>query len=333
MKSKQLLLILPFIAALTGCGQSGVTVTQSNDASVATSVTATPPQLIVYPNDRPSIPDGKPVFAQNCASCHTGASTDATATAGAGGKAGGGFSEEWARQTKPVDIYRIVAFGWAENHPKFNAEHKHEAFSGKLSVRELWDVVSYTKNLGEPALTDVQIAEVDPVFGSNCAVCHGTKGDGDGPLARNLDPMPANFQRFDRFYNRTDDVLFDHIANGIRWEGMPNFLGKQDKKKNVKFDEPYIRKLVAYVHKFHLSNEAVLTAHAAAPAPNPGGEAGAGPGAGTEVGTQADTAAPAPLGKPTGKPASSQKATDAKDNNAPAANDNNSTNKVAPGER
>jgi mono/diheme cytochrome c family protein len=257
MKPKYLLTILPLIAALTGCGQNEVKISGSEDAKLAgTQLTATPAQLVVYPNDRPSIPDGKPVFAQSCAQCH--------GSDGAGGTAGVKFDQTWARQVKPVDIYRLAAFGYVEGHPKFfDKDHAHPSFSGKLSTRELWDVVVYSRSLGQPALTDTEVAAVDPVFGSNCAVCHGTKGDGDGPLARGLDPMPANFQRFDRFYNRTDDVLFDHIANGIRWEGMPNFLGKQDRKKEVKFDEPYIRKLVQYVHKFHVNSAPVLTATSA----------------------------------------------------------------------
>ena len=150
----------------------------------------------------------------------------------------------------------------------------------------------YTRSLGQPALDDKTLSEVDPVFGSNCAVCHGTKGDGDGPLARNLEPMPANFQRFDRFFNRSDDVLFDHIANGIRWEGMPNFLGKKDGKKNVHFDEAYIRKLVQYVRKFQVNNAAVRTASALAP----GGAGSASPAPTASAAPAAGSSAPAPVG-------------------------------------
>ena len=67
--------------------------------------------------------------------------------------------------------------------------------------------------------------------------------------------MPANFQNFARFYDRSDFTLWDHIANGIKWEGMPNFLGKEDKAKNIKFDQAYIWKLVDYVRHFHETTE------------------------------------------------------------------------------
>jgi mono/diheme cytochrome c family protein len=268
MKPKHLLTILPIVALLTGCGQTEISLNPNAAGNLAApQLTATPAELVVWPNDRPSIPDGKVVFQQNCATCHS-----------AGGSAADvKFDATWAHQVKPLDIYRTIAFGGTDTDL---AKRRHPAFAQKLNVNDLWNAVVYTRSLGQPALDDKTLAEVDPVFGSNCAVCHGTKGDGDGPLARNLEPMPANFQRFDRFFNRSDDVLFDHIANGIRWEGMPNFLGKKDGKKNVHFDEAYIRKLVQYVHKFHVNNNPVLTANAAAPSAAPAAAAGTSPTAG-----------------------------------------------------
>jgi mono/diheme cytochrome c family protein len=288
MKPKHVLPLLPLISLLAGCGQTPIQLGENAANSLASpALTATPLELVVYPDDRPSIPDGAPTFQQNCASCHSGGGAGGAATSnnGAGSNttanangantnaananqpansananasaANVSFDANWAHSVKPIDIYRLIAFGGSETD---RTQRKHPAFSGKLSPRELWNCVVYVRSLGQPALTDKEISDIDPVFGSNCAVCHGTKGDGDGPLARNLDPMPANFQRFERFFNRSDDVLFDHIANGIRWEGMPNFLGKQDSAKKVHFDEAYIRKLVQYVHKFHVNNAPVLTA-------------------------------------------------------------------------
>ena len=299
MKSKHLLTILPIIAVLTGCGQTELKLNQNAATQLAgPTLTATPQQLIVYPDDRPSIPDGKQTYLANCASCHS--------DTGSGGSSKFNFDADWAHNVRPVDLYRFVSF----DNPK-----QHPTFANKLSPRELWNVVVYTRSLGQPALTDAQISAIDPVFGSNCAVCHGTKGDGEGPLARNLDPQPANFQRFDRFFNRTDNVLFDHIANGIRWEGMPNFLGKKDSKKNVKFDEAYIAQLVQYVHKFHVNNNPVLAiSHGGTPdtlsdprTPNPapadgsaGSKSGNAPSTGTAGASNAQGGQPAATGTSTG---------------------------------
>ena len=108
------------------------------------------------------------------------------------------------------------------------------------------------------------------VFGANCAVCHGSRGAGDGQLNKGLvlQPAPANFTQFDRFYDRTDEQIWDHIANGIKWEGMPNFLGKQDRGNKVKFDADYIWKLVQYVRNFHEDPAPVLEGPKKAKLPN-----------------------------------------------------------------
>jgi mono/diheme cytochrome c family protein len=242
MKDKKLLLLLPAILLLTACSEKPVT---TNLAEKQT--TAAPLSEIVYPDVAPSIPDGKLVYNQmNCAQCHS--------TAGVGtakyenGKIVDLTNPLWGASKKPIEIYEMLAKGDAN----------HKSLRSKISDNKIWDLVVYTRSFSAPALTDKEIEAIDPVFGSNCAVCHGTKGDGDGPLAHNLEPSPANFQRFNRFYDRTDAVLFDHIANGIAWEGMPNFLGKQDKTKNIKFDEAYIHKLVQYVRKFHISNASTI---------------------------------------------------------------------------
>lgn len=207
-------------------------------------------KLLIFPDDRPSLPNGKIVWERNnCAQCH-----------GADGKRPVDTNivlnnASYMRKQKPIDLYMFITYGKSGvNHP-----HMH----GVLTRRQIWDLVLYLRSLSSPPLTDKEYEQVDQVFGSNCAVCHGKKGTGDGPLAHNLEPVPANFSKFERFYDRTDDQLWDHIANGIKWEGMPNFLGKQDKAKKVKFDREYIWKLVQYVRQFEQSNE--LTAEAQAP--------------------------------------------------------------------
>lgn len=217
----------------------------------------------LYPDDRPSIPNGKvPWTQQNCASCH--------GATGSGGSAAVDLSDkDLMRKQKPIDQFMIISYGKGEYVGKdgVNVPVKdHPAMHDKLTKRQMWDLTFYTRSLAIPELPDTTIAAITPVYGSNCMVCHGTKGKGDGPLHHNLEPQPANFSNFARFYDRTDDILYDHIANGIKWEGMPNFLGKEDKKKNIKFDKDYIWQLVQYVRNFHSTNEATIAQEPAAPA-------------------------------------------------------------------
>jgi mono/diheme cytochrome c family protein len=240
-KFSLLVLILPLM--LAACGQ----VVVKNDSLIKENVTAGS-QEVVYPDAAPSVPDGQLVWEKsNCASCH------GYAGQGVSGKSSISLADKtYMNRQKPVDQYKILAFGDSKlpaNHP---------ILAKVASRREIWNLVFYVRSLARPAMEPAKVMEVDAVFGSNCAVCHGKKGSGDGPLSHNLEPIPANFQDFKRFYDRTDATLWDHIANGIKWEGMPNFLGKEDKAKNIKFDDAYIWQLVDYVRHFHETTEKTL---------------------------------------------------------------------------
>jgi mono/diheme cytochrome c family protein len=232
------------MAGLTACGLPKQVELKPGQSGVnLTSTAVTRGSDVVYPSDRPSVADGALVYKQqNCASCHSGGDTKAPNFA----------DKNYARNAKPTEQFRIVYFGNGANHPKLQ---------GQRSDREAWDAVFYARSLADPPLTDKEITDINLVFQSNCGVCHGAKGNGDGPLAHNLEPSPANFASYPRFYDRSDAVLWDHIANGIKWEGMPNFLGKEDKAKNVKFDEAYIWKLVAFVRHFQETTEPTLAAN------------------------------------------------------------------------
>ncbi len=241
------LVLLPTLSLLTACG--GEVKLQGKDDGLGAIKTTIGGSEVVYPSDRPSVPDGKVVWlnkANNCASCH---GVDGSTAVGA---AGIKLSDKaYMRLQKPVDQFSFLWFGGKDEKGQ---PIKHPIVREAMSRRDAWALVFYVRSLAIPPLAsygEKDVAELDSVFGSNCAVCHGKKGYGDGPLAHNLEPQPANFQTYKRFYDRTDAVLWDHIANGISWEGMPNFLGKEDKAKNVKFSEEYIWKLVQYVRNFH----------------------------------------------------------------------------------
>lgn len=261
-KALTVLSVLPALSVvLTSCTSE---VSVKKDTLTDAQLTR-PGDIALYPDDRPSIPNGRVYYQQqNCASCH-GANGAVPQTFG--NKTVILSDKDYIRSRKPIDQYFVVAYGKGENGVDVP---NHPKMAEKLTKRQTWDMVFYSRSLAIPELPDTTIAEIDPVFGSNCAVCHGKSGKGDGPLAHNLEPVPANFSLPQRFYDRTDAILYDHIANGIKWEGMPNFLGKEDKAKNVKFDKDYIWKLVQYVRNFHSSNEAtdpiaIKEAEAAAP--------------------------------------------------------------------
>jgi mono/diheme cytochrome c family protein len=249
MKLSKILPLVPIVALLASCGNSEIKLSADQEKTlVSEAQTQAPNNFVVYPDDRPSIVDGRALFEkQNCASCH--------GATGAGGTGPALNDKRMMSNIKPVELYQFLTYG--------KNGVQHPALKDKLTNREIWNLVFYSKALGTPPLNQADTDMIMPVFGSNCAVCHGTKGVGDGPLATNLEPNPANFSTMRRFFDRTDDVLYDHIANGIYMEGMPNFLGKEDRKKNFKFDHESIRKLVAYVRSFSVNGEGFATIAAA----------------------------------------------------------------------
>jgi mono/diheme cytochrome c family protein len=253
-------------ASLTAC-QSQVSVGQ-REAELANKEATAGKDVVLFPDAVPSVYDGKVYWEkENCASCH-----------GAEGKGVAGQCDvdltnaEWMRKRKPVDQYKLISFGEGrevvtpvtsvlgtaegnelENKQSDSRVMKHEPLLDKLNKRQRWDLVFYSRSLAAPLLSEEEKLAMKAVFGANCAVCHGSRGAGDGQLNKGLvlQPAPANFTQFDRFYDRTDEQIWDHIAHGIKWEGMPNFLGKQDRGNKVTFDADYIWKLTQYVRNFH----------------------------------------------------------------------------------
>lgn len=57
----------------------------------------------------------------------------------------------------------------------------------------------------------------------NCASCHGTRGDGQGPQAKGLDPAPIDFTDAERARKRSLFALYQVIDQGLEGTSMPSF--------------------------------------------------------------------------------------------------------------
>jgi mono/diheme cytochrome c family protein len=67
------------------------------------------------------------------------------------------------------------------------------------------------------------VARGEVVFANTCAVCHGTKGLGDGPAGKGLNPPPRNFVE-GKWKNGGDSAtLFHTISTGIPGSSMAAF--------------------------------------------------------------------------------------------------------------
>ncbi len=67
------------------------------------------------------------------------------------------------------------------------------------------------------------MSEGQQVFATNCAVCHGAEGYGNGPRAAGLNPPPRNYHTGKFLYGTSKLALYHTITNGIPGSAMPSF--------------------------------------------------------------------------------------------------------------
>ena len=64
-----------------------------------------------------------------------------------------------------------------------------------------------------------------------CFNCHGKEGDGNGPLAAQLNPSPRNFRHHGFWRHRTEGEIFWVIKNGSPGTSMVGFGGQLTDKE------------------------------------------------------------------------------------------------------
>lgn len=80
------------------------------------------------------------------------------------------------------------------------------------------------------------------VFAQNCASCHGLKGKGDSPMARNYNPPPPDFTRGQFRHGNTDDAIYKSIASGVPGTGMTAWKGRLS-ESDLSAVSAYVRSL------------------------------------------------------------------------------------------
>lgn len=112
------------------------------------------------------------------------------------------------------------------------------AIQNKLEPAEIQPITVELRNLLmalAPAVTLsnelLPQAQTQALFQQNCIACHGTKGQGDGPLAATLEPMPTDFTDEVRARNRSLVGLYDAITNGIDGTAMTAYSQLDEKQR------------------------------------------------------------------------------------------------------
>jgi high-affinity iron transporter len=68
-----------------------------------------------------------------------------------------------------------------------------------------------------------ELSRARQLFAENCVACHGVNGQGDGPMARDLEPKPTDFTGKDRYNLRTLYGLYSTISAGVADTSMRSF--------------------------------------------------------------------------------------------------------------
>lgn len=107
----------------------------------------------------------------------------------------------------------------------------------ELSEEQINDVVAYLKVLNEPA------SRGQVVFKTNCILCHGVKGDGNGRASRLYNPPPADLTHSDK-----NDMYKEMIIrNGGEAMGRSPFMpiwGEQLSEQEIKDVVAYLKTIL-----------------------------------------------------------------------------------------
>jgi len=101
-----------------------------------------------------------------------------------------------------------------------------------------------------------------------CFNCHGTEGDGNGPLAAQLNPSPRSFKHHGFWRHRTEGEIFWVVKNGSAGTGMVGFGGQ--------LTDEEIWSLIPYLRSFAGEHGPGMMGHGGGMGPMMGGGGGMG---------------------------------------------------------
>ncbi len=84
--------------------------------------------------------------------------------------------------------------------------------------------------LGKIAMAD-EYDQGKKLYSNKCQICHGVKGDGNGPAGAALSPKPADFTSPNFWQKETDQKITETIKNGHGM--MPSFDLKPSEIKDL----------------------------------------------------------------------------------------------------
>jgi mono/diheme cytochrome c family protein len=94
-------------------------------------------------------------------------------------------------------------------------EHQHEASAHRHPAAE---------KIVNPVAPDAQsVASGKALYAKHCSQCHGESGKGDGEMADEYTPKPANLTDAEWKHGSSDGEIFVVIRDGVKNTGMKAF--------------------------------------------------------------------------------------------------------------
>jgi len=87
-------------------------------------------------------------------------------------------------------------------------------------------LTAYPVPVAPRKLPEIRLGQT--LYQAQCASCHGAAGNGDGPLAPNLDPKPIAFTAHERAATRSLMALYQVVSQGVPGTSMPAFTTLSD---------------------------------------------------------------------------------------------------------
>ncbi len=214
-------LLLTVALLVSGCGGLASEPEIVRTAALPT-VTPTAPPDLGHPASRVSLARGAEIFGgpQGCALCH-----------GISGKGDGqvaanftcklpDFTDAEASRAKTINAW----FAITSNGNNGVQQCLMPPWKGRLDEQQRWDVTSYIYSLH---YTPELLAQGQKIWQDRCAACHGERGAGDGPKAKESSRPVPNFSDPAYLIVRSDTDLWKTVTNGLG-NAMPAFKDELD---------------------------------------------------------------------------------------------------------
>jgi DMSO reductase family type II enzyme heme b subunit len=141
----------------------------------------------------------------------------------------------WEDRLSEDDIWKVILYLYDATGYQPRRWETHAAASPPASVAGRHGWLAPAAAEAQPA---GDAAQGKAVYEKKCALCHGEKGDGQGPAAALLDPQPRDFTK-GKYKIRTspsgkpptDADLFRIITDGMPGTSMPGWRGLSEKDR------------------------------------------------------------------------------------------------------